>query len=213
MPLIDQIPRERREITFGCQKCGSCCRSSRKDVSVSLYYPDIKRIPLHLECDVREFIMEYCQPVIEDYVFSDNEISARRLELKREGGQCIFLENNRCRIYKDRPYVCRNAPFLFEILHKHGNWEWFSGFCKGVNRGREYAQREISVMLETEELMEQEHSGDFNNIDTLKDFFENFSKFNVLQRKIIYNCSYQDYFSKTDLPLPEVIVAQLAGPP
>ena len=31
-----------------------------------------------------------------------------------EDGNCIFLENNRCRVYQNRPHICRTYPFMLD---------------------------------------------------------------------------------------------------
>ena len=34
--------------------------------------------------------------------------------LRRNDHQCIFLEDNRCTIYPDRPWICRTYPFMLD---------------------------------------------------------------------------------------------------
>jgi len=54
---------------------------------------------------------------------------------KRENGKCVYLENNRCNIYKNRPLICRFYPF--ELSSNGGKYSFlFTEECPGINKGR-----------------------------------------------------------------------------
>jgi len=84
-----------------CVQCGKCCRQA----PVNLDMEEVAEIAKSLKIDLQEFVTKYGQ--------------------KRTGGgiylksPCPFLENKKggktaCRIYADRPGVCKIFPFSFE---------------------------------------------------------------------------------------------------
>lgn len=49
--------------------------------------------------------------------------------LKKNGKNCIFLKNNKCRIYQSRPFNCRIFPF--DIIKVGKNFYWIVwDFCQ-----------------------------------------------------------------------------------
>lgn len=74
---------------FTCKRCGSCCNPPR------LYKPDIERIKK----------LNY-----KDFIYTDN---LNNTYLKDKKGLCMFLKKGKtaeCKIYKNRPKVCRLYP-------------------------------------------------------------------------------------------------------
>jgi Fe-S-cluster containining protein len=41
------------------------------------------------------------------------------LEMKKLEGKCIFLKNNQCTIYQQRPIICRFYPFELKTENNH----------------------------------------------------------------------------------------------
>jgi len=82
------------DVRFACQSIGYCCTSS----NVRLNFDDIERISK----EKRDFI----------------EFDTKGPLLKgTTEGRCPFLSNaNRCRIYKDRPFVCKSYPFYLSYV-------------------------------------------------------------------------------------------------
>jgi len=61
------------------------------------------------------------------------------LMLSQQDDGCMFLKNNKCRIYEARPLVCRPFPFEYSI-EKGGKVEFSVNeeartFCKGLGKG------------------------------------------------------------------------------
>ena len=87
---------------FTCKRCGSCCNPPR------LYKPDIERIK---KLGYKE----------EEFIYRDN---LNNNYLKDKNNWCMFLKKTKpasCKIYKDRPKVCRLYPS-----------ELVNGSCKPV---------------------------------------------------------------------------------
>lgn len=90
---------------FTCERCGECC----KVYTVVLNDEDIHRIrKLGYSLDF--------------FAQQDLDPENRKLQyvLKREDGKCIFLlfKNNEiyCKIYENRPEICKIYPFFHEEI-------------------------------------------------------------------------------------------------
>ncbi|HRZ13738.1 MAG TPA: YkgJ family cysteine cluster protein [Kiritimatiellia bacterium] len=89
--------------SFDCLRCGACCRWPGH---VLLAGDDIPRLAAHLGISERDFIGRYA-------VLASNR---RQLSLAEQpDGACVFLENNACRVYPDRPAQCRAFPLGWSV--------------------------------------------------------------------------------------------------
>ena len=115
---------------FNCVQCGNCC--SDKNTIVNLTYSDILRIQWDQNLDFQGLLdivgfYVFDEPVTEEqiekmvlpHIETQNGQAFLGLQ-KNDSGSCIFLnKNNKCRIYKARPDICRTFPFHFHsIPHK-----------------------------------------------------------------------------------------------
>ncbi len=84
--------------SFVCQQCGTCCRW---EGHVLLTPEDITRLSVSTELSEEKFIERYT-------VLAANR---RQLSLSEHpDGRCVFLEEDGCRHYADRPAQCRAFP-------------------------------------------------------------------------------------------------------
>jgi Fe-S-cluster containining protein len=82
-------------IYFECENCGNCCSS---DVPLS-----------RKEVDSGKF---------ETKRGSEHSFSCTNLFVKKkEENKCIYLENNKCKVYEDRPVKCRTFPWIQSPAH------------------------------------------------------------------------------------------------
>lgn len=84
--------------TFNCEKCGECCIKYIVKISKA----DIEKIK---KLGYGEFVLW------------DEHISG--FVLKKNDGRCVFLDKDNdglysCKIYENRPDVCKMYPFLGE---------------------------------------------------------------------------------------------------
>jgi Fe-S-cluster containining protein len=95
---VDEEARELHAEVFGridCTRCANCC----KTLKPALIEADIRRISKHLGLSRAVFI--------ETYLESDPEETGYRMRAL----PCPFLaDDGRCRIYEQRPKVCREYP-------------------------------------------------------------------------------------------------------
>ena len=86
----------------------------------------------------QNFVKNYCQK-------TDGFIHLK--ELKKNNGNCIFLKDNKCTVYKSRPIQCRTWPFWPENMNAK-TWEKdIAIFCPGINKGRFYSSKNIEKIL------------------------------------------------------------------
>ena len=87
---------------FECKRCGGCCRWKGY---VYVTTADVTNAAVYLGIDERTFVNEYV----------DAE-QRPRLNLKtKPNGECIFLEENDCKIYPARPWQCQSFPQYWKI--------------------------------------------------------------------------------------------------
>ncbi len=114
-----------KEIGFTCTSCAQCCTRAFND-HVFLLDSDAKRI---LEIDPSALepapYYEFCDRNGTFYVAG----YALRAQ-DDDAGSCFFLDAGRCRIYPDRPAICRVYPYM---IHREADetgsmdWRQFSG--------------------------------------------------------------------------------------
>lgn len=112
-----------RELGFKCELCARCCTKEFND-HVFLLDSDLERIrSVDPEAVTPAPYYEFCDQNSRFYV------SGYALKAKPDGS-CFFLENKRCRIYENRPLICRVYPHM---LHREADetgkvgWRQISG--------------------------------------------------------------------------------------
>ena len=69
-----------------------------------------------------------------------------KYEMVKKNGCCIFLSDNRCTIYEDRPIICRFYPFsLFEADSYTFDVD---GACRGIGEGEVVDERYFNNLVE-----------------------------------------------------------------
>jgi len=108
MDNTDKIKQKVREAGFSCLLCGECCSGPDNEVMVT---------PLEIEVLAEATGMqrdEIAEPYPE-WIQQDGCTFTFGWVLKRGADKnCIFLENNRCRVYRSRPHICRTYPFMLD---------------------------------------------------------------------------------------------------
>lgn len=114
-----------QEVGFSCDRCARCCTRAFNG-HVQLFDEDAERI-----CRHDPAAREPAYP----YTFCDSHgtfyVSGYTIRSRDDGaGSCLFLEEGRCRIYDDRPSICRIYPYM---LHREPDrdgitdWRQISG--------------------------------------------------------------------------------------
>ncbi len=64
-------------------------------------------------------------------------------EIKKNNGNCIFLKDNKCTVYKSRPIQCRTWPFWPENMNTKTWNNDIAKNCPGVGKGKVKTKKEI----------------------------------------------------------------------
>ena len=113
-------------IRFKCQGSGNCCVSRGNYGFVYLSKKDIAKLSNYLNLKIKSFIKLYC----------DKTDGYTHFKEKLNNGDCQFLINKKCSVYKARPTQCKTWPFWEENLKaKKWNHE-ITKFCPGIGKGR-----------------------------------------------------------------------------
>jgi|Deesub1362A_J573_1020465.scaffolds.fasta_scaffold00039_48 hypothetical protein len=102
-----------------CVGCGECCVGEENFVRI--FYPEAKRLSEVMDVDVHDII----EP-------NPQTISGVNLGwiLRRKDSKCIFFDGGRCKIYQNRPIVCRTYPFMLDFEGDRITLRVFE--CKGL---------------------------------------------------------------------------------
>ncbi len=121
-------------IRFECQGSGNCCVSRGSYGYVYLSKKDIRILSIGLKTTQKNFIKKYCQK-------TDGYVHLK--ELKKNKGDCIFLIDKKCSVYKSRPIQCRTWPFWSENMNTKDWNNDIAKNCPGVGKGKLIKKKEI----------------------------------------------------------------------
>ena len=131
----------KKGIKFQCQGSANCCVSRGSYGFVFLSKKDIDRFAKNFNISINEFKSKYCQKT-DGYV---------HLKETRKNGECIFLKNKKCKVYKARPTQCRTWPFWKENMNaKIWNNEIIN-FCPGIGKGKLISKKEIDKIIKIDQ--------------------------------------------------------------
>jgi hypothetical protein len=121
-------------LRFQCQKCSNCCRKAPG--YVFLNRKDLRNISIAIKKQQIYIIKEYCRIV---------DISGfKRLSLREKSNfDCIFWENDGCKIYKKRPLQCKSYPFWAHNLESIQTWNNLKHECPGIDKGKKLSKKVI----------------------------------------------------------------------
>ena len=113
-----------KDVRFECSRCALCCGDTEsRSRTILLLKSEAERISRKTTKDVPEFA--HRKGNVEPYAF---------VMKKTADGKCVFLVDNLCTIYDERPLICKFYPFklddteeryVFSVTHE----------CPGVGNG------------------------------------------------------------------------------
>lgn len=101
-----KLAEEIKKIGFKCKKCAQCCKAEYGDNTVIVFPSEIREIGRMTGLSIHDFVA----PAPSKDTDSKGNIHTFEWILKKNK-DCIFLENDNCRIYQSRPYICATYPF------------------------------------------------------------------------------------------------------
>ncbi len=126
-----------QNVRFKCVKCGICCGDTLER----------ERHVLLLKKEADEISTLIKQPICDFAVESTIEgLYAYEMKKTETEGKCLFLKENRCTIYSERPLICRFYPFGLET-EQHQKRFFFTKECPGVGKGKKIEERNFQKLL------------------------------------------------------------------
>ena len=128
-------------IRFKCQGSSNCCVTRGSNGYVFLSKKDLSRLAKYFNLSLIKFKNNYCQT-------TDGFI---HLKETRKNGECIFLKNKKCTIYKARPTQCRTWPFWPENMNVKMWNNNVINFCPGIGKGKLVNKKKIEKLIKIDE--------------------------------------------------------------
>ena len=124
-----------RNILWECTRCAACCGDA----------PDHKRQILLLPNEADD-ISRVTSLAIEDFAEETREAGLYAFRMRKDGGRCVFLDGNVCRIYPVRPLVCHFYPVW---LRQEGSTYTFgvTDACPGLGEGKHLDREHFLSLL------------------------------------------------------------------
>jgi len=129
----------KKGLKFQCQGSGNCCVSRGNYGFVYLSKEDLKKLSIFFEIKQSEFKIQFC---------SNTDGFMHLKELKKNKGNCIFLKDKKCTVYKARPIQCRTWPFWNENMNAKTWNENISKFCPGIGKRKNFSEKENLEILD-----------------------------------------------------------------
>ncbi|MEW7974746.1 MAG: YkgJ family cysteine cluster protein [Candidatus Thiodiazotropha endolucinida] len=127
------------KIKFNCHKGVSCFNACCKHADIQLTPYDILRLKDNLGISVTEFLKDHTVP----YEMDKDGLPGVKLRTDNEGA-CLFVNDEGCSVYKDRPTACRYYPIGHMAMREAGSSEDEARYfliredhCKGHEEDRD----------------------------------------------------------------------------
>ncbi len=121
-------------LKFGCTGCGECCRGPSGYVWVGMN--DIETMAEAMKMSLDGFGRKYLR-----------RCGTRMALVDGPDGNCIFLNNGKCKLYDARPIQCKTFPWWPENMKSEEAWEMLKLDCPGVGKGRTHSAATIDKAL------------------------------------------------------------------
>lgn len=137
---------------FECTACGKCCLQQHG--GAVLYLSDIEAIANFLNLSPAEFVERYCRFRVYRGVGRKGAYAVPDLRLNARAGKCVFLSGKLCSIHEVKPYLCKAAPFISELVGDPSVRRLFAETCDGYGEGPLHGREEIAAHLRREMALE-----------------------------------------------------------
>ena len=121
-PLAFRYPEN---IRFRCERCGLCCGDTATRVRRILL---LKNEVYDISRRTSKTISEFADQVegFEPYVY---------VMKKKSNGECVFLRDKLCTIYRMRPLICRFYPFELKNMEDGFYHFFYTDECPQIGKG------------------------------------------------------------------------------
>ena len=132
-----------KHIRFRCQRCALCRRDTEHKIRLILL---LKTETENIHEKTLMSFDEFAEKIdgFEPYLY---------VTKKTEDGDCIFLRNESCSIYKVRPLIYRFHPFQLHNLRNNQYGFTYTNECPNIGKGprlkRSFFQKMLRIFIET----------------------------------------------------------------
>ncbi len=96
--------------SFVCRRCSSCCREIEPGSNLVMVSPcEVRAIMAVTGLSFDDVAEPYPDTITEgkrEYTFG--------WAIRRKNDRCIFLKDDSCQVYENRPWICRTYPFMLD---------------------------------------------------------------------------------------------------
>jgi len=136
-------------LKFECKKCGLCCRE--KNFIITLTHLDVLRIYYQLKLSSINELLEVVaffevdinnKELLKRIIYPPILLNGKYYILglnKNKDNSCVYLKDNKCKIYNVRPNICKIFPFTFNIESNKLKIQInliAKEKCQGLNKGQ-----------------------------------------------------------------------------
>lgn len=178
-----------QDVGFECDFCGKCCTRAFNDHVYLLHEDADRMLAIDSDAVIPSPYFDFCDQSGNFYV------SGYSLKTQNDNvGSCVFLENNRCRIYDKRPLICRVYPYM---IHREtddsGLYDWreISGLNEHGLYGAEINENEAADIFDITKKYESGYIS--QEIEFLRTVSNHFDKNNLKHIPKIYDKRIRDF--------------------
>lgn len=110
-------------LEFKCTGCGKCCTGSPGYVFLNKKEAEI--IAQKLNLPLNDFLKKYTRQ-------SGKRLALKERKISDTTYDCIFLKDNKCTIYEERPTQCKTYPWWPQNLKSPDSWKELAKECEGL---------------------------------------------------------------------------------
>jgi Fe-S-cluster containining protein len=111
MDDINRIAGILQSIGFECIRCGTCCYPVEMDSNLVMVTPaEIRQIMDYSGLTWEEVAEPYPESIDDGM----NHVYTLGWCIRRLHNECRFLNAGRCKIYQNRPWICKTYPFMLD---------------------------------------------------------------------------------------------------
>lgn len=153
-PAVPALLSEDSTLKFACYKGISCFNACCRHADVTLAPYDVLRLQKHLEMNSEEFLKAHTVP----FQLDADGVPGIKLRTDNQGA-CLFLDGDKgCRVYEDRPTVCRYYPVALLNMRDKDSYRAKQQYslvkedhCKGHEEAHELTLRDYRKEQQAEE--------------------------------------------------------------
>src|SRR5262245_42123432 len=113
-----KLPWFSEGLRFKCTECGKCCTGSPG--YVWLTPEDLQALADYLQISVSDFKKRYTRLVEGRHCLTE----------RSPNYDCVFLQDNKCKVYGARPKQCRTFPWWIQNLKSPEAWQAAGSYCE-----------------------------------------------------------------------------------